>query len=202
MAVVVFDMDGTLSERDHILRIYHELGMCEKAKQIHANYRDGLLDHKTLWEQGTALLKGVPREKLIEIAAKVEMRPDAAACIEYLQSHGHDVFVLTDGYAELVEQKVPCDVYGKSIEYADGCVDSLGHDWMTEELLYVDGKSRLLRKAGFQDVIVVDDHAERISDEFERLDPNDFANLMSVADYIVITRAFRDYGRHKSTAKP
>ena len=64
MAVVIFDMDGTLSERDHIFEVYSSLGLAEEAGEIYRKYRDEEISHRDLWMQGTELLKGLPRETL------------------------------------------------------------------------------------------------------------------------------------------
>ncbi len=187
MVAVAFDMDRTLSERDHILAVYSELDLCDEAKELHDRYRKGEISHEELWEGGTELIRGIEREKLLEIADRIQLKSGAAECIDRLKDEGYDVFVLTDGFVELVEKKVPCKVYGKSIEYRDGKVDSLGGDPITHALLHKNGKSRLLKAAAYDKVLVVDDHPENFDFGIDAINPNLFHDFSAVADYIMET---------------
>ena len=66
-------------------------------------------------------------------------------------------------------------------------MEKLLDDWITESLMLCDGKSRIVNCfAERYETVVVDDHPERIRHKCncEVIDPRDFKDLHSVADYI------------------
>ena len=84
---VVFDVDGVLTTIDSIWRFIHDhLGTWGKAKVYAEMYKRGEIDYAEWAQLDVSLWRGVPRETIEAIVAKVPIREGAREVIDFLRS--------------------------------------------------------------------------------------------------------------------
>ena len=86
---VVFDVDGVLTSIDSIWRFIHDhLGTWDKARVYAEMYKRGEIGYAEWAQLDVSLWRGVPRETIEAIVAKVPIREGAKEVVDFLRSRG------------------------------------------------------------------------------------------------------------------
>lgn len=99
--MILFDMDNTLLEGRFIDKAADQLGFTSKLAMLRTSVQDAGLRTRQI----AALLKGVSKEIILEIAAGIPLVPDAEAVITTLRERGYITGIVSDSY-DCVTQEV------------------------------------------------------------------------------------------------
>lgn len=144
--LVAFDMDSTLIRAEVIDELARRHGVYEEVARVTARAMAGEIDFVESFRARVALLKGMPRRMLDEVAESVELSQGAQLLIDVLHHFGYTTAILSGGFryvGESLQRKLAIDhVYANELEFA-GDVATGG---VVGEIVDADAKANLLRE--------------------------------------------------------
>lgn len=122
--LVAFDMDSTLIQAEVIDELARRHGVYSEVAAITARAMAGELDFQQSFRARVALLAGVPRVALDEVALQVPLTEGAETLIRALKHFGYKIAVLSGGFqsvGEHLQNRLGIDyVYANRLEFRDG----------------------------------------------------------------------------------
>ncbi|NPA29170.1 MAG: phosphoserine phosphatase SerB [Epsilonproteobacteria bacterium] len=98
MKLVVFDFDSTLMDGETIDFLAEPLGFKERVAAITERAMRGELDFFESLVERVSLLKGLPKEEVEAICARLPMMPGAEETVRKLKERGYKVVVFSGGF--------------------------------------------------------------------------------------------------------
>lgn len=122
--LVAFDMDSTLIQVEVIDELARLHGVYEQVAAITRRAMAGELDFQESFRARVALLKGMPRDALLEVADSVPLSEGAERLIGALQHFGYKTALLSGGFQSVgdrLAKRLGIDyVHANSLEFANG----------------------------------------------------------------------------------
>jgi len=119
--LVVFDVDGVLTEVESIWRYLHrKLGTLKQAEVNAKAYYNGLISYEEWAKRDVALWRGIPKEVLISIVNNIPLRRGARDLISFLKAKGLIVVALSAGLS-LITRRIK-DVLGLDRELSNDLI--------------------------------------------------------------------------------
>ena len=122
--VVVFDMDSTLLKIEVIDELARRMNVVDRVSEITELAMNGKIDFDESFRRRVRLLKGMKREVIEEVSARLPLNDGAERLIHTLKSVGYKVAVLSGGFIYFVEAlkaKLGIDYgYANAFEFKDG----------------------------------------------------------------------------------
>ena len=122
--LVCFDMDSTLIQTEVIDELAELSGVGEQVKAITEAAMQGKIDFKDSFKLRMKLLKGLPEEKLQEIAERLPITKGAKRLVDTLHKYGFKTAILSGGFTyfgHYLQEKLDIDyVYANQLEIKDG----------------------------------------------------------------------------------
>jgi len=122
--LVAFDADGTLINGEVIDELAKEAGVEKEVKEITRKAMEGEISFKEALKMRTALLKGLPIDRVKKVANRIKVVPGAQEMISTLRSAGFITVLITGGFdiiAEEVGRKLGFDyVFANRLVVKDG----------------------------------------------------------------------------------
>ncbi len=168
MKLVVFDLDGTLVDCEIIDELARFTNNYEKVKEITEKAMKGEMDLKEAMYKRIELIRGVPYEKVMELANNLPLMKGAKETIKILKDNGFITCVITgsfDIFAKKIKEELGIDyVFANSLIFKNNVIDGF-YGEIIDENSKLSVLQRLLEKLNLKlrDVIVVGDGANDIS---------------------------------------
>ncbi len=168
MKLVVFDLDGTLIDCEIIDELAKYTKNYEKVKEITEKAMKGEMDLKEAMYKRIELIRGVPYEKVIELANNLPLMKGAREVVKTLKDNGFITCIITgsfDIFANKIKEELGIDyVFANGLMFKNDVIDGFYGE-------IIDDKSKLmvlqklLEKLNLKlkDVVVVGDGANDIS---------------------------------------
>lgn len=122
--MAVLDMDSTLIQIEVIDELAKYHGVEKAVSAITCEAMNGHFDFSHSLKKRVALLKGLPEEKLTELANKLPLANGAVELITVLKGLGYKVGIISGGFhiaADTLKRKLGLDfAYANQLEVADG----------------------------------------------------------------------------------
>ncbi|MFX1481728.1 MAG: HAD family hydrolase [Promethearchaeota archaeon] len=123
--LVVFDVDGTLTQHSSIWWRIHELfGTTKEGKQYYDQYFAGTINYDQWADYDAALWKDRPLAKVLEVVHNARLANGAKETIQVLKDHDINLAILSGGLdimAESIAQRVGIDfVLTNKLHHRDG----------------------------------------------------------------------------------
>ena len=122
--LVVMDVDSTLIQQEVIELLAAKVGVVEEVVAITSAAMAGELDFEASLKARVALLAGASAEILNEVRSEIKLTPGARTLVKTLQKLGHEVAVVSGGFASVIEpllQELGISNYrANSLEIVDG----------------------------------------------------------------------------------
>lgn len=122
--IVVFDLDGTLIEKEIIDEIAKRANVEDIVKKITKDAMDGKIKFKEALKKRVELLKGMPEKILIEMAEDLELNKDTEELIYRLKELGYKIAIISGGFkifTDKLKEKYPIDyAYANELEVKQG----------------------------------------------------------------------------------
>jgi len=100
---IFFDMDSTVIAEESIVEIARIAGKAAEVERITEQAMSGRLDFKTALRQRVAMLKGVPVNKLNELAASLTINPGMHEFARAAHKRGIELYLVSGGFIALAE---------------------------------------------------------------------------------------------------
>lgn len=144
--LVVFDMDSTLIQTEVINELAIAAGVGEQVIEITEAAMRGELDFKESLRRRVALLKGLPEERLAEIASKIPLTEGAERLTSTLKDLGYKIGLISGGFTyfgHYFQKILGLDyVYANELEIKDGMLTGQ----VVGEIVDGPGKAQKLRE--------------------------------------------------------
>ncbi|PID63817.1 MAG: phosphoserine phosphatase SerB [Gammaproteobacteria bacterium] len=102
--VFISDMDATMVVGETIDEMAEILGLGEAISAITARAMRGELDFEAALAERLGLMKGLPQDRIVEMADHVEISPDADKLLAEINQRGIDSFLVSGGFTEFTQQ--------------------------------------------------------------------------------------------------
>lgn len=163
--LIVFDMDSTLIQHEVIDEMAMVHGIGDKVKKITERAMNGELNFDEALKERVSLLKGLRRESMEEIMARLKVTPGVPQLIKEVKKHGYKTAIVSGGFkyfAENFRVKLGMDyAFANDLEW-DGDVLS---GRVAGKIINAQEKARLLEelaqkeKITLQQIVAVGDGA-------------------------------------------
>ncbi len=124
--LVVFDMDSTLIQTEVMDELARKAGVGEQVSQITESAMRGEIDFKESFRQRLALIRGLPVEKVAEIAEHLPMTEGARRLITNLKRFGYKIAIVSGGFSYFgrkLQEELEIDyLYANELAIEDGVV--------------------------------------------------------------------------------
>ena len=101
--LVVLDVDSTLIQQEVIELLAAHAGVEVKVREITERAMRGELDFRHSLESRVALLAGLPETVIADVRGQIVLTPGARTLVETLHKLGHNVAVVSGGFAAVIE---------------------------------------------------------------------------------------------------
>lgn len=122
--LVAFDMDSTLIQAEVIDELAAAYGVGEQVSAITAAAMRGELDFRESLRRRLSLLKGMPVNKLEEVAGRIPLTEGAERLIRNLKRFGYKIAIISGGFTffgRRLQESLGIDyLYANELEIADG----------------------------------------------------------------------------------
>jgi len=122
--LVAFDMDSTLIRAEVIDELARRHGVYDAVASVTARAMAGEIDFVESFRARVALLQGMPKTVLGEVARAVELTEGAQVLIDVLRHFGYTTAILSGGFryvGEELKQQLSIDhVYANELEFENG----------------------------------------------------------------------------------
>ncbi|EGJ49867.1 phosphoserine phosphatase SerB [Desulfocurvibacter africanus] len=122
--LVAFDMDSTLIQAEVIDELAAAYGVGEQVSAITAAAMRGELDFRESLRRRLALLKGMPADRLEEVAGRIPLTEGAERLIRNLKRFGYKIAIISGGFTffgRRLQESLGIDyLYANELEIADG----------------------------------------------------------------------------------
>ncbi|MFC2076337.1 HAD family hydrolase [candidate division KSB1 bacterium] len=104
--LVIFDVDGTLTAHGSVWRYFHEkLGIWDgEAERFQTAFLRGEISYDRFCRLDAGLWRGLPEERLRELADRIEYNPGVAEAVARLRQAGLHLAVVSTGLSLLVDR--------------------------------------------------------------------------------------------------
>ena len=124
--LVVFDMDSTLIRGEVINVLANHAGTGKQVAQITESTMNGEIDFKDSFSRRVALLKGLDKKVLAQVAANLKLTEGAKRVIHTLKKLGYKIGIISGGFdyfGEFLQKKLNLDyVFANVLEIDNGKV--------------------------------------------------------------------------------
>lgn len=104
MKLFVFDLENTLVYNEFLTDLAQLQGKGEEVAQITSRGVNGEIDWVEGFQERARLLKGLPRQTILEAARDLRLVPGALGFVRSLRAKGHHVGLITGGPREVAEE--------------------------------------------------------------------------------------------------
>ncbi len=122
--MVVFDLDGTLIDKEIIDEIAKITGVEEKVKKITKDAMEGKIEFKEALKERVKLFKGIKVDILKKMAKDITFTPEAKELIYRLKELNYKIAIISGAFTiftDALKEKYPIDyVYGNKLEVKNG----------------------------------------------------------------------------------
>ena len=101
--LVVLDVDSTLIQQEVIELLAAHAGVEVQVREITERAMRGELDFRQSLESRVALLAGLPETVIADVRGQIVLTPGARTLVETLHKLGHNVAVVSGGFAAVIE---------------------------------------------------------------------------------------------------
>ena len=101
--LVVLDVDSTLIQQEVIELLAAHAGVEVQVREITERAMRGELDFRQSLESRVALLAGLPETVIADVREQIVLTPGARTLVETLHKLGHNVAVVSGGFAAVIE---------------------------------------------------------------------------------------------------
>lgn len=163
--LVVFDLDGTLIDKEIIDEIAKLANVEDKVKKITRDAMEGRIEFKKAIKERVALFRGMNEGVLKDMAKKLEFTPEAKELIYRLKELNYKIAIISGAFTiftDALKERYPIDyAYGNKLEIKNGrltgnlegrIIDAYGKAEIMEEIAKKEGIS-------VSDVIAIGDGA-------------------------------------------
>jgi len=122
--LIVMDVDSTLIQQEVIELLAAKVGVAAEVTEITSAAMSGELDFEAALRARVALLAGASEEIINEVRNEIKLTPGAQTLILTLQKLGHEVAVVSGGFASVIEPLLNelgiTNYQANSLEVVDG----------------------------------------------------------------------------------
>lgn len=144
--LIAFDMDSTLIQTEVIDELAKKKGVYEEVKRITERAMQGELDFKESLKKRVALLKGLARPVLFEVAKNLPLTDGALKLIKNLKILGYKIAIISGGFTffgEYLKKKLNIDyVFANELEIKDNVLTGK----VLGEIIDGEKKAEILKK--------------------------------------------------------
>lgn len=124
--LVAFDMDSTLISTEVIDELAELAGVGEQVKAITEAAMQGKIDFKQSLGKRVALLKGMPEDKLADVASRLPLTDGAEKLLKTLKRLGYKTAIISGGFTyfgEVLQKHLGFDyMFANRLEIKDGLI--------------------------------------------------------------------------------
>lgn len=155
--LVVFDLDGTLIDKEIIDEIAKLANVEDKVKAITKDAMEGKIEFKKAIKERVQMFKGIKEGVLKDMAKEIEFTPEATELIYRLKELNYKIAIISGAFTiftDALKEKYPIDyVYGNKLEIKNGVLTGN----LDESIIDAYGKAKIMKEIAKKEGISVSD---------------------------------------------